>query len=91
MKDGAVDILVRHAAEPGRPPGDIAKILDGVAGDGDEGALDGVHLIQIFGEEQLVADKRVQREEQSGDAGCSQLRRLVQGFSIPRYLLGSAW
>ena len=46
-----------------------------------ECAFNGRHLVQVFGGEQLVADKHVGCEKQGGDTGCFQLRRL-QGYSI---------
>src|SRR4051812_12866130 len=91
MEDRAVHVLEGHTAEPERPPRGFAKISHCVAGNGDKCALDRVHLVQIFGEEELLADKRVYCEEQGGDACRSQLRGAIQGFSIPRYFFGSSW
>ncbi len=58
-----VAVLVGDAVVPEREPGEVAPILHGVTADGDVGAFDRVHGVEVLDRSQLARDEPVNGEQ----------------------------
>ena len=73
MQHWAVNVLVRHAAKPQRPPFQVWKMADRISADRDEGAFNRAKLIQVLDGEELRANEHIEREERSAQYGKREL------------------